>query len=103
MALTLNLFICTCAAIITLNARGALQELGVPRSDLVVTTKIFWGGQGPNDKGLSRKHIIEGTRVSFAAAFWVLAVVLCLQSRARMAYCLARECAMTDYPMHAMS
>lgn len=31
------------------------------RSDLVLSTKIFWGGEGPNDKGLSRKHIIEGT------------------------------------------
>ena len=31
------------------------------RSDLVISTKIFWGGQGVNDKGLSRKHIIEGT------------------------------------------
>lgn len=31
------------------------------REDLVISTKIFWGGQGPNDKGLSRKHLIEGT------------------------------------------
>ncbi|HHN74681.1 MAG TPA: aldo/keto reductase, partial [Acidobacteria bacterium] len=29
-------------------------------SDLVLSTKIFWGGKGPNDTGLSRKHIIEG-------------------------------------------
>jgi hypothetical protein len=40
-----------------------LQELGWKRSDLVISTKIFWGGDGPNDKGLSRKHIIEGTKV----------------------------------------
>lgn len=31
------------------------------RSDLVLSTKIFWGGEGPNDAGLSYKHIIEGT------------------------------------------
>ena len=31
------------------------------RSDLVISTKIYWGGPGVNDKGLSRKHIIEGT------------------------------------------
>eukprot|EP01101_Sappina_pedata_P012791 TRINITY_DN89_c0_g1_i2.p1 TRINITY_DN89_c0_g1~~TRINITY_DN89_c0_g1_i2.p1 ORF type:complete len:378 (-),score=173.63 TRINITY_DN89_c0_g1_i2:101-1153(-) len=37
------------------------SELGVKRSDLVISTKIFWGGSGPNDQGLSRKHIIEGT------------------------------------------
>lgn len=39
-----------------------LQELGWKREDIVVSTKVFWGGDGPNDKGLSRKHIIEGTR-----------------------------------------
>jgi voltage-dependent potassium channel beta subunit len=37
------------------------KRAGWKRSDLVVSTKIFWGGDGPNDKGLSRKHIIEGT------------------------------------------
>jgi voltage-dependent potassium channel beta subunit len=42
----------------------AIRELGWKRSDIVVSTKIFWGGQGPNDKGLSRKHIVEGTRAS---------------------------------------
>lgn len=31
------------------------------REDLVISTKIFWGGEGPNDKGLSRKHLLEGT------------------------------------------
>lgn len=39
----------------------AIRELGWRRSDLVISTKIFWGGSGPNDKGLSRKHIVEGT------------------------------------------
>ncbi|KAF2958934.1 alcohol dehydrogenase [Thermotoga sp. Ku-13t] len=34
------------------------------RSDLVVSTKIFWGGNGPNDRGLSRKHLLEGTWAS---------------------------------------
>ncbi|KAI0629488.1 Aldo/keto reductase [Trametes polyzona] len=38
------------------------KELDVKRSDLVITTKIFWGGSGPNDMGLSRKHIVEGTK-----------------------------------------
>ena len=31
------------------------------RSDILITTKIFWGGDGVNEKGLSRKHILEGT------------------------------------------
>lgn len=34
------------------------------RSDLVVSTKIFWGGDSINDRGLSRKHIIEGLDAS---------------------------------------
>jgi voltage-dependent potassium channel beta subunit len=34
------------------------------REDLVVSTKIFWGGNGPNDTGLSRKHLLEGTKNS---------------------------------------
>ncbi|KAH7433191.1 hypothetical protein KP509_07G058500 [Ceratopteris richardii] len=38
----------------------AIKELGWLRSDIVISTKLFWGGHGPNDRGLSRKHIIEG-------------------------------------------
>jgi voltage-dependent potassium channel beta subunit len=34
------------------------------REDLVISTKIFWGGNGPNDTGLSRKHLIEGIKNS---------------------------------------
>jgi voltage-dependent potassium channel beta subunit len=39
----------------------ALKQLGWARKDYLVSTKIFWGGSGPNDQGLSYKHIIEGT------------------------------------------
>ena len=42
----------------------ALKKLGWKRSDLVLSTKIFWGGKGPNDTGLSRKHILEGTKAA---------------------------------------
>ena len=38
-----------------------IKRAGWKRSDLVVSTKIFWGGSGPNNSGLSRKHILEGT------------------------------------------
>jgi voltage-dependent potassium channel beta subunit len=41
-----------------------IKKQGWKRSDLVLSTKIFWGGSGPNDKGLSRKHILEGTDAS---------------------------------------
>jgi voltage-dependent potassium channel beta subunit len=34
------------------------------REDLVVSTKIFWGGSGPNQSGLSRKHLMEGLKNS---------------------------------------
>ncbi len=34
------------------------------RSDLVLSTKIFWGGERVNDQGLSFKHIKEGTEAS---------------------------------------
>ena len=38
-----------------------IKSFGWRRADLVISTKIFWGGRGVNDRGLSRKHIIEGT------------------------------------------
>ncbi len=48
-----------------------IKKAGWRREDLVVSTKIFWGGRpnpdgegylyGTNDRGLSRKHIFEGT------------------------------------------
>ncbi|MBA3943045.1 MAG: aldo/keto reductase [Herpetosiphonaceae bacterium] len=39
---------------------NVIKELDWRREDLVISTKIFWGGRGPNDTGLSHKHIIEG-------------------------------------------
>lgn len=41
-----------------------LQSKGWDRSELVLSTKIFWGGEGPNQEGLSRKHVIEGTEAA---------------------------------------
>ncbi len=37
-----------------------LKRAAWKRSDLIISTKIFWGGQGVNDRGLSHKHIMEG-------------------------------------------
>ena len=40
-------------------ALGAALE-GVPRRSLFLATKSFWPtGEGPNDRGLSRKHVFE--------------------------------------------
>jgi len=42
-----------------------LKELNVRRSDVVLSTKVFFGvRKGPNATGLSRKHIIEGLEES---------------------------------------
>ncbi len=45
---------------------GVIKKAGWKRSELIVSTKIFWGGGGPNAIGLSRKHIIEGTNAALA-------------------------------------
>ncbi|XP_043860374.1 voltage-gated potassium channel subunit beta-3 isoform X2 [Dromiciops gliroides] len=37
-----------------------LKSKGWRRSSYIITTKIFWGGQAETERGLSRKHIIEG-------------------------------------------
>ncbi|XP_068164164.1 voltage-gated potassium channel subunit beta-2-like isoform X3 [Antennarius striatus] len=41
-----------------------LKKKAWRRSSYVVTTKIYWGGQAETERGLSRKHIIEGLRGS---------------------------------------
>ncbi len=41
-----------------------IKKDGWKRSDLVISTKLFWGGSQPNQTGLSRKHIIEGAKAS---------------------------------------
>jgi len=38
----------------------------IDRSEIVVTTKLFIGGEGVNQRGLSRKHIIEGMQKSLS-------------------------------------
>jgi voltage-dependent potassium channel beta subunit len=43
---------------------NVFQRTGWRRESLVVSTKVFWGGDGPNDKGLSHKHIIEGVHAA---------------------------------------
>lgn len=41
-----------------------LKDAGWPRESVVLSTKIFWGGAGPNDQGLSHKHVLEGVHAA---------------------------------------
>ncbi len=43
---------------------NVFKKLGWKREDIVVSSKVFWGGDGPNDKGLSRKHVFEACQKS---------------------------------------
>ena len=43
---------------------NVIKQLGWKRESIVVSSKVFWGGDGPNDKGLSRKHVYEACRNS---------------------------------------
>lgn len=36
-----------------------LKSKGWPRSSFLVSSKVFWGGDRPNEEGLSRKHVFE--------------------------------------------
>ena len=36
-----------------------LSDSGWDRSTFVVSSKVFWGGSKPNQKGLMRKHVVE--------------------------------------------
>ncbi|CAI2372343.1 unnamed protein product [Moneuplotes crassus] len=47
----------------TIMGKG-LKAIGAQREDLVITTKLFRCGNGPNDCALSRKHLIEGVKNS---------------------------------------
>ncbi|KAK0704405.1 NADP-dependent oxidoreductase domain-containing protein [Lasiosphaeris hirsuta] len=46
----------------------AIKQLGWNRNDIVISTKLNWGGANGevliNNHGLSRKHIVEGLRAS---------------------------------------
>ncbi|XP_051900474.1 voltage-gated potassium channel subunit beta-2-like [Pristis pectinata] len=41
-----------------------IKKKGWRRSSFVISTKLYWGGQAETERGVSRKHIIEGLRGS---------------------------------------
>ena len=36
---------------------NVIKKMGWKRTDIVVSSMVFLGGEGPNERGLSRKHI----------------------------------------------
>ena len=45
----------------------AIKNLGVKREEVVIATKVFGEmGPGPNSKGLSRSHILDGVKASLS-------------------------------------
>ncbi|GAB4376397.1 MAG: aldo/keto reductase [Salibacteraceae bacterium] len=36
-----------------------ISKAGWSRDTFLVSSKVFWGGEGPNQRGLSRKHVTE--------------------------------------------
>jgi voltage-dependent potassium channel beta subunit len=43
---------------------NVIRRTGWTRTELVISTKLFWGGDGPNNSGLSYKHISQGIDAS---------------------------------------
>lgn len=37
----------------------AIKQLGLSRDTYIVSSKVFWGGDKPTQKGLSHKHVID--------------------------------------------
>lgn len=45
----------------------SLKNLGVRREDVVIATKVYGAmGEGPNARGASRKHILDGVKASLS-------------------------------------
>lgn len=42
----------------------AIQELGWSRDSYVVSSKVFWGGEKPTQRGLSAKHVTEAAHAA---------------------------------------
>ena len=37
----------------------AIKKLGWSRDSFIISSKVFWGGKLPTQKGLSHKHVID--------------------------------------------
>ncbi|XP_072113304.1 voltage-gated potassium channel subunit beta-1-like [Mobula birostris] len=52
-----------------------IKKKGWRRSSFVISTKLYWGGQAETERGLSRKHIIEGNSAPRWRVFFVEEIV----------------------------
>ncbi|GAD01105.1 aldo/keto reductase [Agarivorans albus] len=44
----------------------AIEQLGWSRDSFVVSSKVFWGGDKPTQRGLSRKHVFDACHAALA-------------------------------------
>lgn len=44
----------------------AISELGWSRDSFVVSSKVFWGGDKPTQRGLSRKHVFDACHAALS-------------------------------------
>ncbi|MBM7037123.1 potassium channel beta subunit family protein [Vibrio ulleungensis] len=44
----------------------AIEQLGWSRDSFVVSSKVFWGGEKPTQRGLSRKHVFDACHAALA-------------------------------------
>ena len=42
----------------------AIEELGWSRDSFIVSSKVFWGGEKPTQRGLSAKHVTEACQMA---------------------------------------
>ena len=43
----------------------AIDELGWRRDSYIVSSKVFWGGSKPTQRGLSAKHVTDACQLRF--------------------------------------
>ena len=48
--------------------RRALAKLKWDRTTYLVSSKVYWGGSKPNQRGLNRKHVVEACHAALKAS-----------------------------------
>ncbi len=50
----------------------ALKALGWTRDTYIVSSKVFWGGSRPTQRGLSRKHVTDACHAALKRCRWII-------------------------------